>query len=122
MAPPATDRDVQVQHGPELEAKIRDVAGLYLAPEDNAVVVCADDKSQIQALDRTAPPLPPSPGLPARRTHDYTQHGSTTLFAALETATGKIGSLRWPPGGVPDRDDLYSTTRMAPMGGQRSDC
>ena len=49
-----------------------------------------DEKSQIQALDRTAPPLPLKPGLPARRTHDYTRHGTTTLFAALETATGKI--------------------------------
>jgi len=75
---------------PELEAKIRDVVGLYLAPPDNAVVVCVDEKSQIQALDRTAPPLPLKPGLPARRTHDYTRHGTTTLFAALETATGKI--------------------------------
>jgi transposase len=69
---------------PELEAKIRDVAGLYLAPPDNAVVVCVDEKSQIQALDRTAPPLPLRPGLPARRTHDYTRHGTTTLFAALD--------------------------------------
>jgi len=75
---------------PELEAKIRDVVGLYLAPPDNAVVVCVDEESQIQALDRTAPPLPLKPGLPARRTHDYTRHGTTTLFAALETATGKI--------------------------------
>ena len=75
---------------PELEAKIRDVVGLYLAPPDNAVVVCVDEESQIQALDRTAPPLPLKPGLPARRTHDYTRHGTTTLFAALETATGNI--------------------------------
>ena len=75
---------------PELEAKIRDVVGLYLAPPDHAVVVCVDEKSQIQALDRTAPPLPLKPGLAARRTHDYTRHGTTTLFAALETATGKI--------------------------------
>jgi len=75
---------------PALEAKIRDVVGLYLAPPDHAVVVCVDEKSQIQALDRTAPPLPLKPGLAARRTHDYTRHGTTTLFAALETATGKI--------------------------------
>ena len=75
---------------PELEAKIRDVVGLYLAPPDNAVVVCVDEKSQIQALERTAPPLPLRPGLAARRTHDYARHGTTTLFAALETATGKI--------------------------------
>ena len=75
---------------PELEPKIRDVVGLYLAPPDNAVVVSVDEKSQIQALDRTAPMLPPRPGLAARRTHDYKRHGTTTLFAALEIATGRI--------------------------------
>ena len=75
---------------PELEAKVRDVIGLYLAPPDNAVVVSVDEKSQIQALDRTAPMLPLRPGLAARRTHDYARHGTTTLFAALEVATGKI--------------------------------
>ena len=75
---------------PELEAKVRDVIGLYLAPPDNAVVVSVDEKSQIQALDRTAPMLPLRPGLAARRTHDYKRHGTTTLFAALEVATGKI--------------------------------
>jgi transposase len=75
---------------PELEAKIRDVVGLYLAPPDGAVVVSVDEKSQVQALDRTAPMLPVRPGLAARRTHDYKRHGTTTLFAALEIATGKI--------------------------------
>jgi transposase len=75
---------------PELEAKIRDVVGLYLAPPDGAVVVSVDEKSQVQALDRTAPMLPLRPGLAARRTHDYVRHGTTTLFAALEIATGKI--------------------------------
>jgi transposase len=75
---------------PQLEAKIRDVAGLYLDPPDNAVVVSVDEKSQIQALDRTAPMLPVMPGLAARRTHDYKRNGTTTLFAALEVATGKI--------------------------------
>jgi transposase len=75
---------------PELEAKVRDVTGLYLAPPDNAVVVSVDEKSQIQALDRTAPMLPLRPGLAARRTHDYARHATTTLFAALEVATGKI--------------------------------
>ena len=82
---------------PELEAKIRDVVGLYLAPPDHAVVVCVDEKSQIQALDRTAPPLPLKPGLAARRTHDYTRHGTTTLFAALETATVILSSSPPPP-------------------------
>lgn len=75
---------------PELEAKVRDVVGLYLAPPEKAVVVCVDEKSQIQALDRTAPMLPVGPGLAERRTHDYVRHGTTTLFAALEVATGKI--------------------------------
>jgi transposase len=75
---------------PELESKVRDVIGLYLAPPDNAVVVSVDEKSQVQALDRTAPMLPLMPGLAARRTHDYKRNGTTTLFAALEVATGKI--------------------------------
>jgi transposase len=75
---------------PQLEARLRDVVGLYLAPPQNAVVVSIDEKSQIQALDRTAPMLPLRPGLAARRTHDYKRHGTTTLFAALEVATGKI--------------------------------
>ena len=75
---------------PEMEAKIRDVVGLYLAPPDSAVVVSVDEKSQIQALDRTAPMLPLRPGLAARRTHDYKRNGTTTLFAALEVATGRI--------------------------------
>jgi hypothetical protein len=75
---------------PELEAKVRDVVGLYLDPPEKAVVLCVDEKSQIQALDRTAPILPIRPGLPESRTHDYVRHGTTTLFAALEVATGKI--------------------------------
>ncbi|MFH5823147.1 IS630 family transposase [Georgenia sp. AZ-5] len=75
---------------PELVAKVTDVVGLYLAPPENAVVLCVDEKSQIQALDRTAPMLPMQPGLPARRTHDYVRHGTSTLFAALEIATGKV--------------------------------
>ena len=75
---------------PQLEAKIRDVVGLYLDPPEKAVVLCVDEKSQIQALDRTAPILPLRPGLPESRTHDYVRHGTTTLFAALEVATGKV--------------------------------
>jgi len=75
---------------PELEAKVRDVVGLYLAPPQNAVVLCVDEKTQIQALDRTAPILPLRPGLPEKATHDYVRHGTTTLFAALEVATGKV--------------------------------
>jgi transposase len=75
---------------PELEAKIRDVVGLYLDPPAKAVVLCVDEKTQIQALDRTAPILPIRPGVPEKQTHDYRRHGTTTLFAALEIATGKV--------------------------------
>ena len=81
---------------PELEAKVRDVVGLYLDPPDKAIVLCADEKSQVQALDRTQPMLPVRPGLPARRTHDYVRHGTTTLFAALEVATGKVTDACYP--------------------------
>ena len=75
---------------PELVAKVTDVVGLYLAPPEDAIVLCVDEKSQIQALDRTQKMLPMQPGLPERHTHDYVRHGTTTLFAALEIATGKV--------------------------------
>jgi transposase len=81
---------------PQLEAKIRDVVGLYLNPPDKAIVLSIDEKSQIQALDRTAPILPLRPGLPERATHDYVRHGTTTLFAALEVATGKVTDACFP--------------------------
>jgi transposase len=70
--------------------KVRDIVGLYMAPPKRAVVLCLDEKSQIQALDRTQPLLPMRPGQPERRSHDYTRHGTLSLFASLETATGKI--------------------------------
>jgi transposase len=75
---------------PELVGKVVDVVGLYLAPPENAVVLCVDEKSQIQALDRAAPILPLQPGLAERRSHDYVRHGTSTLFAALEIATGTV--------------------------------
>jgi transposase len=75
---------------PALDSKIRDVVGLYLHPPEKAVVLCVDEKSQVQALDRTAPILPIMPGVPERQTHDYIRHGTTTLFAALEVATGRV--------------------------------
>jgi transposase len=81
---------------PELVAKVTDVVGLYLAPPENAIVLCVDEKSQIQALDRTAPILPMQPGLAERRSHDYVRHGTTTLFAALEIATGKLTTAMKP--------------------------
>jgi len=70
--------------------KVRDIVGLYLAPPVKAMVLCVDEKSQIQALDRTQPMLPLAPGIPERRTHDYERHGTTTLFAALDIATGRV--------------------------------
>lgn len=74
--------------------KVRDVVGLYLDPPERAVVLCVDEKSQIQALDRTAPMLPMMPGVPARATHDYQRSGTSSLYAALNLTTGKvIGSL-----------------------------
>ena len=75
---------------PELVGKVTDVVGLYLAPPENAIVLCVDEKSQIQALDRTAPMLPMRIGDVEKRTHDYKRHGTTTLFAALEIATGHV--------------------------------
>ena len=75
---------------PELVAKVTDVVGLYLAPPKNAVVLCIDEKSQMQALDRTQKTLPMQPGHAEQRTHDYVRHGTTTLFAALQIATGQV--------------------------------
>jgi len=75
---------------PQFVAKVRDIVGLYVNPPDKAVVLSVDEKSQIQALDRTQPILPLRPGLPERQTHDYERHGTTTLFAALDVAAGKI--------------------------------
>ncbi len=70
--------------------KVRDIVGLYMAPPERAVVLCVDEKSQIQALDRTQPILPLRPGLPERQTHDYRRNGTTSLFAALDIATGEV--------------------------------
>ncbi len=70
--------------------KLTDVVGLYLNPPEKALVLCVDEKSQIQALDRTQPLLPLMPGIPARQTHDYKRHGTTTLFAALSVLDGKV--------------------------------
>jgi transposase len=79
---------------PRFIEKVRDVVGLYLNPPERAVVLCVDEKSQIQALDRTAPILPMLPGLPERATHDYKRSGTSSLYAALDLATGKvIGAL-----------------------------
>jgi transposase len=75
---------------PQFIDKVRDVVGLYLAPPENALVLCVDEKSQIQALDRTAPCLPMLPTTPARMTHDYVRNGTTSLFAAFELSSGSV--------------------------------
>jgi transposase len=84
----------KLSRDPQFVAKVRDVVGLYLDPPERAVVLCVDVKSQIQALDRTAPILPLLPGTPQRATHDYKRAGTSSLYAALDLASGKvIGSL-----------------------------
>jgi transposase len=75
---------------PQFIDKVRDVVGLYLNPPQAALVLCVDEKTQVQALDRTAPVLPLLPGTPQRATHDYRRHGTTNLYAALDVASGKV--------------------------------
>lgn len=75
---------------PQFIDKVRDICGLYLDPPERALVLCVDEKSQIQALDRSAPIFPMLPGTPERRTHDYVRHGTTSLFAALDVASGRV--------------------------------
>ena len=80
----------KLSRDPHFLEKLNDVVGLYLNPPEHALVLCVDEKSQIQALDRTQPLLPLRPGISARQTHDYTRHGTTTLFAALNLLDGKV--------------------------------
>jgi transposase len=87
---PHRQETFKLSKDPLFVEKVRDIVGLYLDPPLKAVVLCVDEKSQIQALDRTQPILPMAPGIPERRTHDYMRHGTTTLFAALDIATGKV--------------------------------
>jgi transposase len=81
---------------PDFVAKVRDVVGLYLSPPEHALVLCVDEKSQIQALDRSQTVFPMRPGQPERRSHDYVRHGTTSLFAALDIATGKVIGQCYP--------------------------
>ena len=80
----------KLSRDPDFASKVRDVVGLYLNPPDKALVLCVDEKSQIQELDRTQPVLPLRPGIPARQTHDYDRHGTTTLFAARNILDGSV--------------------------------
>jgi transposase len=81
---------------PDFVPKVRDVVGLYVSPPEHAAVLCVDEKSQIQALDRSQAVMPMHPGQPERRSHDYTRHGTTSLFAALDIATGKVIGKCYP--------------------------
>ena len=97
--------------------KVRDVVGLYLNPPERAVVLCVDEKSQIQALDRTAPVFPMLPGVPARASHDYKRAGTSNLYAALDLATGKvIGSLHSRHRAIEFRKFLATIDRQVPAG------
>jgi transposase len=87
---PHRQETFKLSSDPQFIEKVRDIVGLYMAPPVKAMVLCVDEKSQIQALDRTQPILPMAPGIPERRTHDYMRHGTTTLFAALDIATGNV--------------------------------
>jgi len=87
---PHRTKTFKLSRDPQFVHKLRDVVGLYLNPPAKALVLSVDEKSQIQALDRTQPILPLRPGLPARQTHDYTRHGTTTLFAALNVLEGHV--------------------------------
>lgn len=87
---PHRSESFKLSRDPLFIDKVRDIVGLYMNPPDRAVVLCADEKSQIQALNRSQPLLPMRPGQVERRTHDYVRHGTTSLFAALDTKTGKV--------------------------------
>lgn len=87
---PHRTKTFKLSSDPYFVEKVRDIVGLYLNPPDKALVLCIDEKSQVQALDRTQPLLPLAPGQVERRTHDYVRHGTTSLFAALDVATGKV--------------------------------
>ena len=87
---PHRSETFKLSNDPLLVEKVRDVVGLYLNPPERALVLCVDEKSQIQALDRTQPVLPMQPGQAERRTHDYRRHGTTSLFAALDVASGTV--------------------------------
>ena len=87
---PHRTESFKLSKDPQFIEKVRDIVGLYMSPPEHAMVLCVDEKSQVQALERTAPLLPMRPGQIERHTHDYQRHGTTSLFAALDTATGKV--------------------------------
>jgi transposase len=105
----------KLSRDPQFVAKVRDVVGLYLNPPERAVVLCVDEKSQIQALDRTQPILPMQPGLPERATHDYKRHGTSSLYAALDISTGQvIGQLHSRHRAIEFKQFLQTLEREVP--------
>jgi transposase len=102
---------------PQFVEKVRDIVGLYLNPPDRAVVLCVDEKSQVQALNRTQPILPLAPGVPARQSHDYERHGVTFLFAALDVASGVTSAVAIDSTGIRSSCAFSMTsTRVFPRG------
>jgi transposase len=105
----------KLSNDPLLVPKVRDIVGLYMSPPDRAVVLCVDEKTQIQALNRTQPLLPLRPGMPERRSHDYERHGTTSLFAALDAKTGTvIGQLHEKHRAVEFRKFLQAIDEAVP--------
>ena len=113
----------KLSNDPLFVEKVRDIVGLYLSPPERALVLCVDEKSQIQALDRSQPLLPMRPGQVERRTHDYTRHGTTSLFAALDIATGAVIGRCYPKHRSSEfrkflLNPASQATRRAPRDGQ----
>ena len=105
----------KLSNDPLFVEKVHDVVGLYLNPPERAVVLCVDEKSQIQALDRSAPILPMLPGVPERATHDYRRHGTSSLYAALDLTTGKvIGRLHSRHRAIEPKQFLVTIDREVP--------
>jgi transposase len=114
---PHRSESFKLSNDPLLVEKVRDIVGLYLNPPERALVLCVDEKSQIQALNRTQPLLPMLPGQIERRTHDYRRHGTTSLFAALDVATGEvIGQLHRRHRSVEFRKFLDTIDAAVPRG------
>lgn len=112
---PHRSENFKLSTDPLFIEKVRDIVGLYLNPPDRAIVLCVDEKSQIQALERAQPILPMTPGYPERRSHDYFRHGTTSLFAALDVATGRvIGRLHQRHRSKEFRNFLHAIDREVP--------
>ena len=119
---PHRSETFKLSSDPFFVEKVRDIVGLYLAPPDRALVLCVDEKSQIQALDRSQPLLPMRPGQAERRSHDYKRHGTTSLFAALDIATGEIIGKCFPRHRARESAPAHAPTRpptpVSSMGGR----